>query len=225
MDIANSVGGFWLGRTKNGKTDDVPTLWVGETRQESFDSCKGCSQLQTRSCYAQFGTPAMGHSSMVRAAARGKTYAFEAAMAARSVGAKMARFGAIGDPSRIAQSTLARWIYRVREEGLSVVGYTHHWREKRNGWLRDSFMASCDSIEEADEAFDKGWRPACVAPSDHAGGVTTPKGRKLIVCPAIAAERKGRKVTCNACRLCDVEVASVGVIFPDHGPKRTKRTK
>ena len=218
-----NAGGMWIATTRNKKTGDVPTLYVGESRAESLASCEGCGLLDSRDCYAQFGSPSFGHSSMVKAAARGKTYGFDKAMAGRKIGARMVRFGAIGDPSAIRHPLLRKWFDVVEGAGLRVVGYTHHWRRPVNAWLRDHFMASADNLAEADEAIDAGWRATAVVPSDYTGG-TTPKGRKVLVCPAIAADRKGVKVTCNQCRMCHPSAGGTVIAFPDHGPKARARS-
>ncbi len=220
--------GLWLGTTKNTKTGDVPTLWVGATREESKATCEGCSLLDSKGCYAQYQTQSFGHSAMVKARARGKRYTFEGAMATRRITARMARFAAIGDPSRINHPTLRRWIGAVTAAGLRPIGYTHHWRDPINAWLQDHFMASADSLTEADEALDAGWAATAVVPADFTGG-TTPKGRKAIVCPAIAAQRAGRKLTCNQCRMCHPKSTTAikhrltVIVFPDHGPRARQR--
>ncbi len=66
-----ATAAMWTGTTTNTKTGDIPTLWVGSTREESQASCKGCPLLEN-GCYAQGGTPSMAHSSMIRAAKKGK---------------------------------------------------------------------------------------------------------------------------------------------------------
>ena len=207
---------MWTGTTTNTKTGDIPTLWVGSTRDESKASCKGCPMLDN-GCYAQSGTPAMGHSSMIRAAARGKKYTLRAALGTAKRSAKMARFGAIGDPGALPKSYLDKAINAVRSIGLDVIGYTHHWQTKAH--LAGVFMASCDTLAQADEALTKGWRVAVVLPWDHTGRFETPNGAKGIVCPAMAAEEKGRTLTCNDCRLCDGSKPGPVIGFPNHGPQ------
>jgi len=207
---------MWTATSKNTKTGDIPTLWVGSTREESKDSCKGCPLLDN-GCYAQGGTPAMGHSSMIRAADKGKTYTLRDALLNAKRSAKMARFGAIGDPGALPWSYLQKAIKAVKSVGLDVVGYTHHWRTK--GHLAGVLMASCDTLDECDEAIASGFKPAVVLPWDHTGRFETPNGAKGIVCPAMAAEEKGGTLTCNDCRLCDGSKPGPVIGFPNHGPQ------
>jgi len=212
-----TVRGLWTATTTNKKTDNVPTLWIGATREESKASCGSCPLLKRNGgkarCYAQHGTPAMAHAQMVKSHAAGKDYGFAEAMAGRWSGARMARFGAIGDPVGLFPTLLLSWVGKVRELGLSVVGYTHRWREAP--WLRGVFMASCDTLEEADVAADAGWRVAVVLErgSEELAEVRTPAGRKVQICPAQVGD-----VRCNSCRLCDASKRGPMIGFIDHGP-------
>lgn len=218
-----ATAAMWTGTTKNTKTGDVPTLWVGSTREESKASCKGCPLLDSGDCYAQFGTPSIGHGSMIRAARKGKRYTLKAALQTSKRSAKMARFGAIGDPAALPMQYLRKAIKAVRSVGLDPVGYTHHWRSKPE--LAGVFMASCDSLEDCDNAIAMGYRAAVVLPWDHKGKFTTPQGAKGIVCPAMAAEEKGKSVTCNDCRLCDGSKSGPVIGFPNHGPKDSHKRR
>jgi len=213
---------MWTATTANSKTGNIPTLWVGSTREESKASCKGCPLLDN-GCYAQGGTPSMGHSSMIRAADKGKTYSLKDALLQSSRSAKMARFGAIGDPGALPLTYLNKAVKAVRSVGLDVVGYTHHWRGLPK--LAGVFMASCDTLEDCDDAKSMGYRAAVVLPWDHKGKFTTPKGLKGIVCPAMAAEDKGKSVTCNECRLCDGSKPGPIIGFPNHGPKDSHKRR
>ncbi len=204
---------MWTGTTKNVKTGNVPTLWVGKTREQSYDSCKGCKLLETKDCYAQFGTPSMAHKSMIRAADKGKDYSLKQALMDSRRSAKMARFGAIGDPGALPLDYITKAIAAVRKAGLDPVGYTHHWRDKPE--LAGVFMASCDDLSEVDDALAKGFRAAVVLPWDHEGKFTTPGGAKGIVCPAMVKQG----LTCNDCRLCDGSKRGPVIGFPNHGPQ------
>lgn len=218
-----STAALWTGTTSNSKTGNVPTLWIGRTRKESKASCKGCPLLDNGDCYAQYGTPAIGHSSMIKARDKGKNYSLASALLNSRRSAKMARFGAIGDPSALPMAYLHKAMKAVKAFGLDVVAYTHHWRAKPE--LAGLFMASCDSLADADTAIAMGYRVAVVLPWDHEGRFTTPEGAKGIVCPAIAADAKGRKVTCNDCRLCDGSKRGPVIGFPDHGPSGSAKQR
>jgi len=220
------TGWYWTGTTTNSKTGNVPTLTVGKDRAESLDSCGNCPLLKRNApdgkarCYAQHGTPAIAHGSMIRARARNPEsdrYTFKRAMRDAARSARMVRFGAAGDPAAIPHNTLRSWFKTVRGLGMDVVGYTHQWANPANTWLKDHFMASVDDPSQVDAVADQDWRVATVAPADFTSG-TTPAGRRIVLCPAMAAERKGRKVTCNQCRMCDPQKGGPVIAFIDHGP-------
>ena len=83
-------------------------------------------------------------------------------------------------------------------------------------------MASVHTLEDADKAFDQGWRPALeIQVDEDPGKVTmTPKGRKLLVCPHLLSEEHSRKLVpdCNDCTWCVVEQndKTFGIVFPNH---------
>jgi hypothetical protein len=212
-------------RSANAKTGDVPQVWVGTSRAESLASCEGCPQLADGGCYAQFGTPAMGHASAARA-----PQGIVAPILGRAKTARMLRVGAIGDPARANRQQ--RWlaIRTAVEQGLAVVGYTHFSGEAQD--LRGTLMASCESLERAHELSREGWRAAIVMPSGTVGTLRLPDGSKVVECPAIAAERLGCKpFTCNDCAsttrgaLCDASRPGPHVYFADHGPKAKRRLR
>lgn len=227
--MTKPIGGLWLGETNNEKTGNVPTLAVGETREQSMRSCGKCPLLKRNSpdrkarCYSQHGTVAIAHAQMVKT---NKTqpgrYTFARAMMNRRASAKMARFGSIGDAAAIERATLEPWIQQVKTIGLRVVGYTSQYDEPFAQWLRGVFMASAKSIEEADRLVADGWRATVVVPRNWTGPTTTPAGNRLHMCPAIAAARKGAELQCNNCHLCDGSQAGPIVVFPDHGPQARK---
>ena len=226
------IQGLWIPTTKNTKTGSVPTLAVGATREQSLESCRDCALLQSNAtdgkgrCYAQHGSPSFAHAQMVKTNRQDPTrYTFERAMQGRYVSARMVRFGSIGDPASIDHDTLRRWIDYVIDQSMSVIGYTHHWRDPANQWLRDYFMASCESTVHADEAIAMGWKATIVADQDWNGSdVRAVDGSSYLLCPAIASTRKaGPKLTCNDCRLCDVKRNRQVIVFPNHGPARRRK--
>ena len=239
MNLGPSVpesAAMWTGTTNNRKTGNVPTLAIGSTRDESLDSCEGCA-LRPKDrggngeCYAQTGTPAMGHHSMIRAAdsfrektahlsaeevkaipaKKRKDYKLSTALELTLNTAKMARFGSIGDPGALPLSYLKKAASACKKAGLDVVGYTHHWRVKPE--LAGLLMASCDDLSQVDKALDMGFRAAVVLPWDHEGRFATPNGAKGIVCPAMVVDG----MTCNDCRLCDGSKPGPVIGFPNHG--------
>lgn len=221
----------YTSKTKNTKTGPVITQFIGATRDESRDSCNGCPLLADKTCYAQFGSPAMGHVAILKAHKRGKDYSLENVLQARKPETKYVRFGAIGDPSAVDAEVLVNHAETARKEGLGVLGYTHHWR--KNPALKGQLMASCDPVREGDtwnissavDAVNEGWKAALHIDPDapvfngktiHEAPQGKVEGKKYFLCPA---QRAGSTVQCNDCGLCDVQKkTSVEIIvFVEHG--------
>lgn len=202
---------LWNATTRNRKTGNVPTAWIGPTLSEARESCAGCPALDN-GCYAHSGTPRIGMASIERTPTKDRS--LRAALRDRVASARMVRYTALGDGGRVPRAVADEIVATVKAAGLQLVGYTHHWREEQvaDSW-RGRLMASADTLSEADEAARAGWRVAVVLP-EHSTGATTPDGRKVVVCPAI---RKPGKVTCNDCRLCDGSARGPIVGFPAHG--------
>jgi hypothetical protein len=220
----------WIGQSTNVKTGNVPTLWVGGTREESKNSCGKCPLLKRNSvdgkaqCYSQHGTPSFAHASIIKAATQDpKRYTFDRAIEDRRASARMARFASIGDPAALVKAELKRQIKAVRALKLRVVGYTSQYDKPDNAWLAKHFMASAKSIDEADQLVARGWRATVVVEPEFTPG-RSPAGNYIMLCPAIAAARHGKEITCNntgkgeACKFCDASEEGPIVAFPDHGP-------
>jgi len=153
-----------------------------------------------------------------KAAQRGRDKSLAAALNSASRAAKMVRLSAIGDVGRMAREHADAIVNTIKAAGLSVVGYTHHWREAQaaDSW-RGRLMASVGSLAEADDALAQGWRAAAVVSKDHPARSVTPGGARVVVCPAQLAEDRGASVTCNACRLCDASRPGPVIAFREHG--------
>lgn len=211
---------LWAPTSRNVKTGNVPTAWIGETRTECRESCRGCAFAPKDvggdgSCYSHSGSPAIAASSIRKAAARGKDKSLAAALRDAARTARMVRYTAIGDGGRVAPGVADRIVSTVRAAGLQLVGYTHHWRDAlvAADW-RGRLMASVDTLSDADAAIAAGWRAAAVVPEDQPARGTTPGGARYVVCPAQVTD--GR-VTCNDCRLCDGSKPGPVIAFREHG--------
>ncbi len=84
-----------------------------------------------------------------------------------------------------------------------------------------------EALAHADEALDDGWGVATVVwPGDVPKGTSTPKGRRVVQCPATA---DGSRVDCNGCGgkrgpLCapSAKRSPFVIALPDHGPQAGK---
>lgn len=235
--------GLWRPTTSNTKTDNMPTVYVGETKEAALASCLGCSLLETKLCYAWGGSPNVAAFSLRKRAARlPGEYTIEHALENRSVVARYVRDAALGDSGRRDPEAVACEDRTVRALGLGRIAFTHHWREIVE-WATDLFVASCPAdgdehartgryyeiaLEQADEALSLGYRRAAVVLSFdvYATGspaFRTPNGEAGVVCPAQwtaftgKLSSTGKGVTCNDCGLCDPQHKGKKVVgFADH---------
>lgn len=207
------VGLYYVARSCNQKTGDIPQQFVGATRDESRATCQGCPLLDTI-CYAQNGTEAyFGHRQIIKTAATGKDYSIEQALKKRNKRSKYVRFGAIGDPSAIEPETYTKHERMVRESGMGLLSYTHFWKS-RGQHLKGRAMASCDTWEEAEEATDQGWRAAVHVPALDKPQGKTASGKRYTLCPA---QRTRNRIQCNDCGLCDAtKQAAEIIVFLNH---------
>ena len=217
---------LWTARSANTKTGDVPTAWVGRSRADTLASCSGCPLLgsaeRAGGCYAHSGQPATALASVRRAESTDPhRYTLASALIRRHKGARMVRVSALGDVGRCGRAAADTIVATVRAAGLSLVGYTHHWKDGdvATSW-RGRLMASCDSSADVDRALSDGWRATIVVPDNHPRVSETPNGARVVVCPAQARPDSG--VTCNACRLCDASRPGPVIAFRAHGSTKSR---
>lgn len=154
-----------------------------------------------RSCYV---TLAHGPSHVWRSYQRGVYEVMHPAAAGLILAGRMIRLGTYGDP---AAAPLDVW-RQLTAMAEGWTGYSHAWRTLTEAWAR-LVMASVDSIEEMDEAHDRGWRTFRV------GGEAV-RGAE-VVCPASA--EAGKKAQCIECRACMglSAKANVSIQIAPHG--------
>lgn len=213
---------LWASQTQNRKTGNMPTGLVGATPAETRRSCRGCALLDA-GCYAWSGTVGW-HMAATQEKARVDPHqvTLEQALGQRLVSARAARLGSIGDPGRLPYARAKAIQEQLDAAGLALLAYTHFWK-KRGGYSaapqrnKEIMMASCDSIAEADEAIDRGWKAAAIGRHHEPGPVVkTPRGRRLLLCPAQSTHNQTQ---CNECLLCDPRrlVRYDGIVFRAHG--------
>ncbi len=77
---------------------------------------------------------------------------------------------------------------------------------------------SGNNLNHADALYDLGIAPVTtVLPADQMTNTTTPKGRKVVVCPAVVKD----DVACVDCQLC-ARMRDAIVGFPAHGASKRK---
>jgi len=213
---------LWTARSRNRKTGDVPTAWIGASMAEARASCEGCPLLGGK-CYSWSGATQLAAGSARKNAERHpERYTMAAALAQRVASARMVRVTGLGDIGRSGRALADAVVDEAARVGLAVVGYTHHWREEgvAAAW-RGRLMASTETLADADRAAREGWRVSVVVPADHPRLSKTPEGRAVVVCP----EQVTGRVTCNDCRLCDASRPGPVIAFREHGNGSTRAAK
>jgi hypothetical protein len=213
---------LWRPTSGNKKTGNIPQGYVGETKEQTEASCAKCKWRRKDpetgtggGCYYWQGQTQGAHESMrVRERQHPDEYTLDYAMQNARRAARYARAAVGGDPNVFSGETVSSWHDKVRAAGLKgLLIYTHFFKTK-GAHLKGLAMASCDTLTEADEAVDAGWRAAVTITSHKAPGAnkpqlrkkpewsgqqyTTPAGRPVVLCPAQVGRRD-----CNTCGLCD----------------------
>lgn len=101
------------------------------------------------------------------------------------------RLGAYGDPAAVP----VRFLRSLTKRGKGHTGYSHQWRKLKFKAYRPLIMASCDNLQDLDDAQAAGWRTFRVRkPGDELH-------KSEITCPA-SFEGSYAK-TCETCKACD----------------------
>ena len=190
---------FYIGRSANSKTGDIPQQFIGGTREESMQTCVGCKLLESKVCYAQYYTEGWAHTGIIKRQDY-KDYSLEHALATKRPTAKYFRFGAIGDPSAINMTAYLYAEGLIKKAGLRILNYTHFWKT-RGSHLIGKAMASCDTFQDALRAVRQGWRATVIVSKnfiDKNGTKGVYMGRRWALCPY-----QSHGTQCNDCGLCD----------------------
>jgi len=108
----------------------------------------------------------------------------------------------------------------VGYSGQSLINARAIYAANRQGFC---INLSADSLSEADELVDLQIAPVVVVvPSDSPRRMRTPKGHKVIACPAEIKDEDGKpQIQCDRCQLCYKD-RKVIVAFRAHGTRKNK---
>jgi len=231
----NSANVLYTPTSSNRKTGNIPQQWVGSTYEQTRQSCAGCpllihakadksasnkrAQKFGQACYAHYGFARMGFMSLLKRNAEGRgDYSLDFALQNRNVDAKYVRFGAIGDPSAINDTTLKAQEKKIRKLGLGILSYTHFWKD-RGKHLKGRALASCDNWQDVEQATKEGWRAAIHVDARELEllGVMQTSGATLAGARWSRCPAELKKASCNTCGLCDATRQVVDIIvFTNH---------
>ena len=170
-------------------------------------------------CYAQHGPIAL-HWAHVDSGSRGGNYR-ETLDKLRTVPRKrVIRHKVAGDdPHDNGEVIESDYLYKVECTGSNPhIDYTHHditphnlavWAMgKARGYVQN---LSADSLDDSDTKYDTGFPVTVVLPTNAPKVSYTPRGRKIVACPAETAN-----IQCIDCKLCASERPYI-IGFRAHG--------
>jgi hypothetical protein len=196
----------------------------------SNETCPDACALKALGCYANGGPL-----SILWAELSSGTYKFGLSwsefcerIAALPIG-QLWRHNQAGDLPGENDTLNRKALRELVEANTGKRGFTYTHKPLRTRRDRDAVAAanrdgftinlSADNLQQADTKAELGIAPVVVIlPSDIQGNVklTTPAGRRVVVCPATYLE----SVSCATCQLCQRAARPTIVGFPAHGASR-----
>ena len=184
------------------------------------DWCPDDCPLKKHGCYAKHGHTGI-HWRKVTAGERGTDWDTFVSKVRHLPKGGIWRHNVAGDlPAKdgVIDSDMVRQLIKANT-GKGGFTYTHHDMVKNAGIIASSnhngftVNLSSNNVTEADTMAEMDIAPVVtILPTDSAKVTFTPKGRKVVRCPAETSE----KVTCQSCRLCQkIDRPIIG--FTPHG--------
>jgi hypothetical protein len=213
-------------KSSNVKTGPIPVS------TSSAHQCPSCP-FKGNGCYAESGPLAI-HFKAVTLGQRGMNWeAFVSAICALPDG-QLWRHNQAGDLAGIGDMIAPAFLRDLTKANSGKRGFTYtHKPVIGNGKVETSnrqavqdankggFVVnlSGNTLDHADQLADLAIAPVVVVvPSTTTQNTTTPKGRKVVICPA--TQKEG--VSCATCQLCARGNRSVIIGFPAHGTSKKK---
>jgi hypothetical protein len=201
----------------NAKTGPIPVSTTG--RQSCPDAC----ELKAKGCYASYGPSAI-HWKKVTEGERGKDWADFCKDVKALPKGQLWRHNQAGDlpgSNNVIDATAMGMLIRANS-GKKGFTYTHYPMDVETNrtavWAAnvDGFTVnlSANNVAMADALFDLGIAPVVtILPRDAENVTFTPKGRKVVACPA----EKSDRVSCATCALCQDNKRGYIIGFRAHG--------
>lgn len=206
----------------NKKLGNISTTYAG------VQSCpNACPFKKTGACYGMSGPVAFYWRKLTSDQfTTEETARMEAKAIMGLTGKNDLRIHTLGDCStpEAAQIVSDAATVHMRKHGKAAFTYTHAWRTvPRSAWGEVSVLASCETIDEVNEAKALGYATSMVVSEYEKDTMYVKDGVKIMPCPEIT----GKSESCQKCRLCmrdgNLKKADVTIAFAAHGP--TKKMK
>lgn len=212
--------------SRNVKTGPIPV-----STTSAITCPPACPFNNGNGCYAASGPLAI-HWRKVTNGDRGDTWeTFLDKIAALPKG-QLWRHNAAGDLAGEGDSLDIPALESLVKANRGKRGFTYTHKPLTNQAERDAIQSanvngftvnlSGNTLDHADTLADMAIAPVTVVlPHDATENVTTPKGRKVVVCPATIRD----DVSCATCGLCAIVKRDCIVGFPAHGIQKRKVDK
>lgn len=209
--------------SKNAKTGPIPVTTT------SSDTCPESCPFNDGSCYAKAGPLAL-HWRSVDSGQRGlswESFLRELSRFPRGLWRHNQAGDLPGEGDTLDTIALGQLVAANRYHGLKGFTYTHKPLDTPHEKLaiklanESGFTVnlSGNNLTHADELSDLGIAPVTVVlPMDQLDNLATPKGRKVVICPAVTRDN----VSCATCGLCAIAKRDAIVGFPAHGTSKRK---
>jgi len=182
-------------QSDNRKTGNMAQIWLIAENESPLEArklglyrivCGDCAVVKL--CYVNL---AYRPRTLYAAYKRGDYPDYDGREHDHVVAAAGVRFGAYGDPVLLPLGLVQRF---ADLSGGHYTGYTHQWRRLEYQRYRPYFMASCETLADAQLAESMGWRWYMVTTEDSVPGA--------VLCPHQNTALK-QVVLCNTCWACN----------------------
>ena len=212
-------------KSRNSKTGPIP---VTTTERKS---CPKTCPLKKNGCYADGGPLAIVWDQITSRKDIGKTWSQLCATIKTMPDGQLWRHNQGGDLPHKAQIIDYDKMVKLINANQDKKGftYTHHDMSKsenraivqksnKNGF---TINLSGNTLDHADKLQALNIAPVVVVvPIDQVTNTVTPKGNKVVICPA--AIDTTDKVSCKTCKLCAIADRKTIIGFPAHGASKRK---
>ena len=213
------------------KSSNVKTGAMPVTTTEESSCPSTCPHLQSGGCYAKSG-PVSWHWKKVSNGLRGGTWDDLTTYVSKLDRGQLWRHNQAGDLGYTRQQgreyirldLLKSLVDANKSSGAKGYTYTHHQLHthnleaikysNRNGF---TVNASCESMQQADDAIAQGVPAVCVVDNSQPVPARTPAGTRVLVCPAQTSD-----TNCKDCGICQQSNRKCVVAFLSHGSRAKK---
>lgn len=207
-------------KSSNPKTGRIPVS------TSTAKTCPSSCPLRNNGCYAEH-TLLTQHWKKVTEGNRGDTFADFCSQVASLPEGQLWRHNQAGDLPGVGDRLAIRQLEQLvkANKGKRGFTYTHKplkTKEERKAVkqaVKEGFAInlSANNLTHADALVKLNIAPVVtIVPEDHPHLSFTPKGHRVVVCPAQYMD----KVTCESCKLCAVSDRPCIVAFQAHGSRK-----